>query len=108
MFRAGWAVVLSRRCAECQRHLPERSQKRKRRGQVHDQAANRAHDASAQLQQAFPQRPNLSSRTAGVRGVQAQLLHQHVGGGGQQDAELVGPEAAATGAVDLKIVQLSR
>ena len=37
---------------------------------------------------------------------QAQLLHQHVGGGGQQHAELVGPEIAATGAVDLQLVQL--
>ena len=35
----------------------------------------------------------------------AQLLHQHIGGGGQQHAELVGPEIAATGAVDLKSVQ---
>jgi hypothetical protein len=40
-----------------------------------------------------------------VRGFQAQLLHQDVCGGGQQDTKLVRPEVAATGAIDLKIVQ---
>src|ERR1019366_356226 len=56
-------------------------------------------------QQAFAQRPDLSASTVGVCGAQTQLLHQHVGGGGQQHAELVGPEITATGAVDLKSVQ---
>jgi hypothetical protein len=36
---------------------------------------------------------------------QAQLLHQDIGGVGQQDTELVGPETGATGAVDLEVVQ---
>src|ERR1035437_6768682 len=68
-------------------------------------AAHRDHQAGTQLQQSFAERPDLSASTVGVCGAQAQLLHQHVGGGGQQYAELVGPEITATGAVDLKSVQ---
>jgi hypothetical protein len=43
----------------------------------------------------------LGSSTVGAGGSQAQLLHQHVGRGGQQHAELVGPEAAAAGSADV-------
>src|ERR1017187_9297466 len=52
-----------------------------------------------------PSFSNRSPRTVGACGSQAQLLHQHISGGGQQHAELVGPEIAATGAVDLQLVQ---
>ena len=98
-------AVLSRRGSECQGHLPECWQERKRRGQVYDHAANRTDHPGAQFQQPFAKCPDLSSGTAGVRGFQTYLLHQYVSGSGQQDAELVGPEVAATGAVNLEIVQ---
>ena len=98
-------AVLSRRGSECQRNLPEGGQKRERRRQMQDHAAHRDHHTCAQLQQPFAERPDLSASAVGVCGAQAQLLHQHVSGGGQQHAELVGPEITATGAVDLKSVQ---
>src|SRR5271166_7101393 len=72
---------------------------------MHDHAANRTHHPGTQFQQPFTDGPDLSSGTAGVRGLQTQLLQQDVCGCGQQNAELVGPEIAATGAVDLKLVQ---
>ena len=75
---------------------------------MHDHAANRTHHSGTQFQQPFTDGPDLSSGTAGVRGSQTQLLHQYVRGSGEQDAELVGPEVAAAGAVDLEIVQFSR
>jgi hypothetical protein len=101
-------AALSRRGAECQRHLPEGGEERERRGQMHDHTANRNQHTCAQFQQTFTECPDLSSGTAGVRGSQTQLLHQYVRGSGEQDAELVGPEVAAAGAVDLEIVQFSR
>jgi hypothetical protein len=46
----------------------------------------------------------LGTGASGAGSPQAQLLHQDIGGG-EQDAELVGPETGATGAVDLEVVQ---
>ena len=63
-------AVLSRRGSECQCHLPESGQKRERRGQMHDHAANRTHHPGTQFQQPFTDGPDLSSGTAGVRGLQ--------------------------------------
>ncbi len=72
---------------------------------MQDHATHRNQHPGAQFQQPFAQGPDLSAGTVGARGPQAQLLHQHVSGGGQQHPELVGPEIAATGAVDLQVVQ---
>jgi hypothetical protein len=51
----------------------------------------------------------LSSRSRNVltwpratASTQAKLLHQHIGGGGEQHSQLVGEEVRATGAVDLQ------
>src|ERR1035441_9750614 len=74
---------------------------------MHDHAAHRNQYPSAQFQQPFAECPDLSACTVGARGPQAQLLHQHVSGGGQQHPELVGPEIAATGAVDLQVDRTS-
>jgi len=84
--------------------VPGGGQERERRGQMQHRAAHRDHHAGAQLQQSFAEGLYLSSSTVGVRDAQVQLLHQHVGGG-QQHAELVGPEITATGAIDLQRVQ---
>src|SRR5260370_35474583 len=71
-----------------------------------DDASYRDQDPSAQLQQSFAQHVNLSAGASGTGSPQAQLLHQDVRRGGGQNAKLVGPEAGATGAVDLEVVQL--
>ena len=63
--------------------------------------ARRNDHSGAKFQQPLAERPNLGASAVGASGSQAQLLHQHVGRRGQQHAELVGPEASATGAVDV-------
>src|SRR5271157_1432424 len=106
--RSLWSTsrpVLSGRRSECQCHSPESGKKRKGRGQVHHHAPYRDQHTGPEFQQPFSQGPDLSPRTVGACGSQTQLLHQHISGGGQQHAELVGPEIAATGAVDLQLVQ---
>jgi hypothetical protein len=70
----------------------------------HD-ASGRNDHPGAKFQQPLAERPNLCARAAGAGGSQAQLLHQHVGRDSQQHAELVGPEASATGAVDVQLVE---
>jgi hypothetical protein len=73
---------------------------------MYDQAAHRDHDPSAEFQQSFAQRPDLSASAVRATSAQTQFLHQYVSGGGQQHPQLVGPEVTAAGAVDLQIVQL--
>ena len=87
--------------AECHRHFPEVGYKGKGGGQMQYHAARRDGHSGAKFQQPFAERPYLGASTVGAGGSQAQLLHQHIGRGGQQHAELVGPEAAATGAADM-------
>src|SRR5713226_1882557 len=70
-----------------------------------DDASYRNQHPGPQLQQSFAQHANLSVGTSGTGSPQAQLLHEDVRGGGEQDTELVGPEAGATGAVDLEVVK---
>src|SRR5438445_433706 len=70
-----------------------------------DDASYRNQHPGPQLQQSFAQHANLSAGTSGTGSPQAQLLHQDVRRGGEQDAKLVGPEAGATGAVDFEVVQ---
>ncbi len=72
-----------------------------REGYVRDHVAYRDQPTGTQLQQSFAQHPDLRSCARGTSSPQTQLLHQHASGGGQQHPELVGPETAATGAVDL-------
>src|ERR1039458_2955864 len=54
------------------------------------------------LSQPLTQCAHLSARTLTTSGTQAQLLHQHIGGGGEQHAQLVGEEVRTAGAVDLQ------
>ena len=67
-----------------------------------DDASYRNQHPGSQLQQSFAQRGHLGPGTGRAGGAQPEFLHQHVGGGGEQNAQLIGPEAAATGAVDLE------
>ncbi|MGA2084136.1 MAG: hypothetical protein ABSG60_01295, partial [Terracidiphilus sp.] len=62
---------------------------------MNDHATHRDHHPRTQFQEPFPKRPYLRTGAVGQRGLQAQLLHQHIGRGGQQHAELIGPETAA-------------
>ncbi len=58
----------------------------------HD-AAHRLFDAGGQFQQLCAQRSDLSAGQLGGFGLQSELLHEGIGGDGQQDAKLVGLEA---------------
>ena len=90
--------------AEFDGDAPPRVQVWRRAGQMQDDAADRADDLDAELEQPVPQPRHLGSGARGVRGAQPQFLHQHVGRRSQQHAELVGPEPAATRAVDLQAI----
>ena len=75
-----------------------------RRGgrQVQDHAADRTDDVRPQ----FGAEPrHLGTGTGGARRAQAEFLHQHVGGGGEEHAQLIGPEATAARAVDLQAIE---
>jgi len=101
-FSGASEVLLSRRSTERQCDSSKGGQERKRHGQVHDHAANRDAYAGAEFQQPLAQRLDLSTSAVGATSAQSQFLHEHVSRGGQQHAQLVGPEVAATGAVDLR------
>lgn len=70
--------------------------------QVNDDAPNRRFDPRPQLQQAQPQGADLGTSAPGPPGLEAKLLHQHIGGSTHQHPQLVGEETRSTGAVDLK------
>src|SRR5713226_2953499 len=76
-----------------------------RRGrQMEDDAAHRPDDMDAELEQALTQRGHLRAGAGRVRGPQPEFLHEHVRGGGEEDAQLIGPEATAARAPDLESV----
>ena len=54
-----------------------------------------------QFEEPVAQPRHLGAGTGGARRAQPEFLHQHVGGGGEQHAQLIGPEATAARAVDL-------
>lgn len=71
-------------------------------GQVQHDASHRALHPGAEFLQLFAQGADLSGSERGARGPQPQPLVEHIGGGGEQPPQLIGEEAAATGAVDLQ------
>ena len=56
--------------------------------QVNDDAPNRRFDPRSQLQQAQPQGADLGTPAPGPPGLEAQLLHQHIGGSTHRVSEL--------------------
>src|SRR6266481_60636 len=70
-----------------------------------DDASYRNQHPGPQLQQSFAQHANLSAGASGPGSPQSQLLHQNIRSSREQNTELIGPEAGATGAVDLEVVQ---
>ena len=91
--------------AQRERDVPPRLEVWRGARQMQHHAADRADDVDPQLQQPVAQPRHLAAGTRSTRRPQSQLLHQHVGCGGQQDAQLVGPEPAATRAVDLQAIE---
>src|SRR5712692_1751777 len=76
-----------------------------RRGrQMEDDAAHRPDDMDAELEQALTQRGHLRAGAGRVRGPQPEFLHEHVCRGGEEHAQLIGPEAPAARASDLESV----
>ena len=75
--------------------------------QMQHDAPHRRLDPGAEFHEVFAQGADLSGSEGGARGPQTQFLVEHVGGGAQKGAQLIGEEAAAAGAVDLQaMVQL--
>ena len=58
-----------------------------------------------QLQQPVAQPRHLAAGTRSTRRPQSQFLHEHVGRGGQEDAQLVRREQTAARAVDLQTIE---
>src|SRR5439155_24225457 len=87
--------------SECEGHSVPGIEERERGRQVQHDAPYRDHDVSAELEQLLAQGPDLSASQAGARGGAAHLLEQHIGGGAEQHAQLIGPEPRAAGAIDL-------
>ena len=84
--------------------VPPRLEVRRRARQMQNHAADRADDVDPQLQQPVPQPRHLAAGTRSTRRPQSQFLHEHVGGGSQEDAQLVRREQTAARAVDLQRV----
>ena len=73
-------------------------------GQVQHDAPHRGFNPGTELHEVFAQGTDLGGSEGGARGPQSQLLVEHVGGGSQKTAQLIGEEARATGTVDLQAV----
>ena len=58
-----------------------------------------------QCEEPVAQPRHLGAGTGGARRAQPEFLHQHVGGGGEEHAQLIGPEATAARAVDLQAIE---
>ena len=85
--------------------VPPRLEVRRRARQMQNHAADRADDVDPQLQQPVPQPRHLAAGTRSTRRPQSQFLHEHVGRGGQEDAQLVRREQTAARAVDLQPIE---
>ena len=69
--------------------------------------APRRRRGAPQFEQPVPQPGHLGASTGGPRRAQPEFLHQHIGRGGEEDAQLIRPEATAAGPTDLEpVVQL--
>ena len=64
---------------------------------VQNDPPHRSHDVDANRQQRLAQARDLRARERGAIGAPLELLQQDIGGGAQEHAQLIGPEARATG-----------
>ena len=91
--------------AECKRDVPPGVEVRRGGRQVQDHAADRADDVRPQFEEPVAQPRHLGAGTGGARRAQPEFLQEHVGGGGEEHAQLIGPEATAARAVDLQAIE---
>ena len=99
---AGWrGAVLSGGCSEGECDPAPGVEVGRGARQMQDDSAHGADDVDSELEEPIAEPRHLGAGACGAGGAQAKLLQEHVGGGGQQDAELVCCEPAAAGAVDL-------
>ena len=73
-------------------------------GHMNHNPSRRDFNSNSELEKPSANRTHLGLGAVAVSGLHLNLLHQHVGGGGQQDPELIGQEAAATRPVHREIV----
>src|SRR5438309_3169001 len=71
---------------------------------MEDDAAYRDDDVDAELEQPLTQRGHLRAGAGRARGSEPEFLHEHVCGGGEEHAQLIGPEATAARPSDLEPV----
>src|SRR5882672_24734 len=71
---------------------------------MEDDAAHGPDDMDAELKQPLPQRGHLRAGAGRARGPQPEFLHEHVRGGGEEHAQLIGPEATAARASELESI----
>src|ERR1700687_2117634 len=91
-------------CAEGERDRTPGVEAGRRRRQMEDDAARRDDDVRAQLEQPLAQPRHLGARIRGARCPQPEFLHEDVRSGGEEHAQLIRPEATATGATNLEPV----
>ena len=91
--------------AECKRDVPPCVEVRCGGRLVQDNAADRADDVRPQCEEPVAQPRHTGAGTGGARRAQPEFLQEHVGGGGEVHAQLIGPEATATRAVDLQAIE---
>ena len=100
---AGWGQ--SGAGAECKGDVPPGVEVRRGGRQVQDDAADRADDVRVELEEPVAQPRHLGVGTGGARRAQPEFLQEHVGGGGEEHAQLIGPEPTAARAVDLQAIE---
>ena len=76
--------------AECKRDVPPGVEVRRGGRRVQDHTADRADDVRPQFEEPV---------------AQPEFLQEHVGGGGDEHAQLIGPEATTARAVDLQAIE---
>src|SRR4051812_27943513 len=69
-------------------------------GEMQDDPADRAHDLYAKRDERLPEARHLRPAKRGPVGAELQFLAEDEGRGGQRDAQVIGPEARATGAAE--------
>ena len=88
--------------AEGEGDVPPGVEVRGRGREVEDDPAHRSDHVGTQLEQPVAQPRHLGAGTGGPRRAQPEFLHQHIGRGGEEHAQLIGPEATAARPTDLE------
>ena len=104
---SAYAGGLSGAGAEREGDVPPGVEVRGRGRQVQDDPADRTDHVGPQFEQPVAQPRHLGAGTCRTRRAQPEFLHEHVGRSGEEDAQLIDPEATAARPADLEaVVQL--